>query len=271
MKFLKQKNISKFSVSDDTFIVYPNSTRAKINSNNSLRLPVGLYAERPADPENGMIRYNTDLTSAFTENVNVENYFPSAVIGFEVYYDGVWIPLRTQGPATITKYFAGNGNWDAILQPNEDISKWFPISGDPLPIVPASADAVMVIVENVFQVSTTNFTLEQTDGEVVGVQVNAGGTGLATNASIAVTFSAPDVTGTTATGVAHTDGTGEVTSITITNGGSGYTGASTPTVSVTGETGGSYTVKIAKPGYHIKFLSAVPDTKPVNIYYGYDQ
>jgi hypothetical protein len=270
MKFLKQKNISKFSVKDESFIFYP-STRTKINSTDSLKLPVGSYAQRPGAPENGMIRYNTDTTSSFVENPNIANYYPGAVIGFEVYFDGAWIPLRKAGPASITKYFAGNGNWDAITQPNEDISKWFPISGDPLPIIPASADAVIVIVENVFQVSGTNFTLEQTDGRVVGVKVNTGGTGLPPSSTVAVTFSAPDVPGSTATGTATTNGSGVVTSINITSGGHGYTGASTPTVTVTGATGGSYTVKIAKPGYHIKFLSAVPDTKPVNIYYGYDQ
>jgi hypothetical protein len=59
--------------------------------------------------------------------------------------------------------------------------------------------------------------------------------------------------------------------ISIDTPGSGYTGLEAYTVSVAGETGGSYTVKIAKPGWHIKFLSAVHNTKPVIVYYGYDQ
>jgi hypothetical protein len=131
---------------------------------------------------------------------------------------------------------------------------------------------MIVIVENVFQVSGTNFTLEESDGIVVGVEVLTGGTGLTPNSTtIPVVFSAPDVTGTTATGLGTTDGAGIITEINITNPGSGYTGAATPTVTVTGATGGSYSVKIAKPGWHIKFLSAVPDTKPVIVYFGYDQ
>lgn len=133
-------------------------------------------------------------------------------------------------------------------------------------------DNMIVIVENVFQVSGTNFTLEESDGIVVGVEVLTGGTGLTPNSTtIPVVFSAPNVAGTTTTGLGTTDGAGVITEINITNPGSGYTGATTPTVTVTGATGGSYSVKIAKPGWHIKFLSAVPDTKPVIVYFGYDQ
>jgi hypothetical protein len=281
MKFLKTQNISKYSAQDETFIVHRPSGRAVIKSTDSLKLPIGAKLQRPIRPTESMIRYTTDDTSTH-EMTDVANHYPTQAIGLEIYHEGQWFPLRLKEPAKIQKKFLGNGNWDAILQPNEDISKWFPISGEPLDIVVGLEqgfdpqdyiDSMLVLVENVFQISGTNFTLEESDGIVVGVEVVTGGTGLTPNSTtIPVTFSSPDVTGTTATGLGTTDGTGTLTEITITDPGAGYTGATTPTVTVTGETGpSSYTVKLAKPGWHIKFLSAVPDTKPVHVYYGFEQ
>ncbi len=46
MKFLKTKNISKFSVSDKAFIYNPYG-RITTNSKNSLQIPAGTTAQRP--------------------------------------------------------------------------------------------------------------------------------------------------------------------------------------------------------------------------------
>ena len=281
MKYLKTQNLSKYSPNNKTLIVQYPTNQVNIESKSSIKLPTGDQIFRPYYPAEGMIRYNIDPNSGHEISDTAVYWDPARPVGFEMYYEGQWYPLRLQGPARVRKENLGLGTWDLINQPNEDISKWFPISGDPLPYVPGLeqgldpadyVDNMIVIVENVFQVSGTNFTLEESDGIVVGVEVVTGGTGLTPNSTtIPVVFSAPDVAGTTATGLGTTDGAGDIIEINITNPGSGYTGATTPTVTVTGAIGGSYSVKIAKPGWHIKFLSAVPDTKPVIVYFGYDQ
>jgi hypothetical protein len=281
MKFLKTQNLSKFSITDSKFIVKHPTGRAIFSSQDSVRLPKGDIDNRPytGSEETGMLRFTTNDT-ADHEFADTPVYWPNRAVGLEAYFEGQWYPVRLQGPAKVIKDDLGVGNWDAITQPNTDISKYFPISGDPLTYVPGLAqglnpldyvDNMMVLVENVVQISGTNFDLIESAGIVVGVKVNTGGTGLAPNTTVPVTFSAPDIAGSTATGTATTNGAGTVTAINITSGGAGYTGATTPTVTVTGATGGSYTVKIAKPGWHIKFLSAVPNTKPVTVYTGYDQ
>jgi hypothetical protein len=269
MKYLKTKNISKHSISDRSFIVEQPNGKITTNSRNSIKIPTGEINRRPETPDQGMIRFTTNDT-ADHEDSNIDEFFGNRPVGLEAYFDGEWRPVRLQGPATINQYNAGQGNWDAGLQPNEDLSRFFPISGEPLPVIPLSGNNVIVLVENVMQISGTNFDLIESQGEVFAVQVTTGGTGLTPNSTtIPVTFSAPG-TGTTAQGLGVADATGELTEITITNPGSGYTSA--PTVTVTGETGpSSYTVKITKPGWHLEFLSAVPDEKTVTVYFGFDQ
>jgi hypothetical protein len=65
MKFLKQKNISKFSISDNTLIAN-HYGRAVMDLTGGLRIPKGTTAQRPQlsnvrtpNGPNGYIRYNT--------------------------------------------------------------------------------------------------------------------------------------------------------------------------------------------------------------------
>lgn len=139
MKFLKTKNISKFSVSDNAYIQYP-SGRIVVDSANSIRLPKGTTSQRPESAvlSNGMLRYNTSSGAGANP--------ATTAIGLEIYHDGVWKPLRLKGPSTITKQTLGPGNATET-------------KFGPLTFVPASADNIIVLVENVIQISTTNFTL----------------------------------------------------------------------------------------------------------------
>jgi hypothetical protein len=329
MKYLKTKNISKFSIADRSFIVEQPSGKITTNSQDSIKIPTGVLERRPVVPDQGMIRFTTDDTNNH-EDVNVENYFPSRPIGIEAYFDGEWRPIRLQGPAEITKTLLGTGNWDAILQPNEDLSRFFPTSGEPLAIVPNSGDSVIVLVENVFQIHGTgnNFRLIESSGEVRAVEITNGGSTYNTPANVTVTFADPfsgsgwsnggtvtlgdyiffvdgsdknwyyvTVGGTLgSSGPTHTTGSsangdttltyvgttargtvtivaGEITEVTVTDIGSGYT--TVPAVSFNDSgaegAGAAGTAVITKPGWHIEFFSAVPDTKKVYIYYGFDQ
>ena len=145
MRLLKAQNTNlrtingrgvQFDVNDQVFI----------ESTNSMRVPKGTTAQRPSSPENGHFRYNTD------ENV------------FEVYEAGSWRSLRAAEPYRpgITQQTLGTG--DAVEKIFGPLA-----SGDTNFPVPQAAQNVLVFVENVFQISTTNYTLEQsTSGNLAG-------------------------------------------------------------------------------------------------------
>ena len=141
MKFLKTKNISKFSINDRTLIAYPSvdtgkGNRIVMNATGGLMLPKGTTAQQPQltgvrQPidANGTIRYNTDTSS------------------IEAYVGGAWEVVRAPGSATITKQTLGPGN-------SVDTDFYF-TSGFTTP----NANNIIVLVENVMQISDTNFTL----------------------------------------------------------------------------------------------------------------
>ena len=145
MRFHKQKILSKYSPSDNTFIAYDtrplghtqDGGRAIIDLSGGLRLPKGTTAQRPEitgsgirtpDGANGYIRYNTTTNS------------------LEAYIDNVWEVVRAPGATSITKQTLGPGN---------DVETTF----GPLGQIPSSENNILVLVENVFQISDTNFNL----------------------------------------------------------------------------------------------------------------
>jgi hypothetical protein len=75
-----------------------------------------------------MIRYNLDTNT------------------LECLIAGVWEVVRAPGATTITKQTLGPG--DNVLT-----------DFGPLTITPSSADNIIVLVENVMQISTTNYSL----------------------------------------------------------------------------------------------------------------
>lgn len=111
----------------------------RMDSNLAMVVPVGNNAERPVFPEPGMLRYNTVLDA------------------FEMYSDGAWGEVRKKEPTTIVQQNLGNG--DA----NETV--FGPLNnGDPNFPVPKTAKNIIVLVENVFQISGTNYQLVQNPG-----------------------------------------------------------------------------------------------------------
>jgi hypothetical protein len=134
MRFLKQKTLSKYSPSDNTLFTNQYG-RAVMDLTGGLRLPKGTTAERPnvlgvrnPNGPSGFIRYNTDTNS------------------IEAYIDGVWEVVRAPGPTSITKQTLG---------PGDEVETTF----GPLSQIPSSANNILVFVENVFQISETNYTL----------------------------------------------------------------------------------------------------------------
>jgi hypothetical protein len=136
MKFLKQKNISKFSITDQTLFAN-HYGRAVMNLTGAVRLPKGTTAQRPdlslvrtLGGADGFIRYNTDTDT------------------IEALVDDVWEVVRAPGATAITKQTLGPGDGEETVF-------------GPLVKIPASANNIIVLVENVFQISDTNFVLVQ--------------------------------------------------------------------------------------------------------------
>jgi hypothetical protein len=134
MRFLKQKTLSKYSPSDQTLFAN-HYGRAVMEITGGLRLPKGTTAERPqlsgvrtTGGPNGFMRYNTTTNS------------------IEAYVDGVWEVVRAPGATAITKQTLGPGN---------EIQTTF----GPLVKIPNSENNILVFVENVFQISDTNYNL----------------------------------------------------------------------------------------------------------------
>lgn len=146
MKFLKTKNLSKWSPNDRTLIVYPDENgpgnRVVMNAKGGLMLPKGTTSQRPQltgvrqpTDANGTIRYNTSNNT------------------IEAYVGGTWVTVASPVASAITKQTFGPG--DGVETVFGPLNPTFVTSYS------ASSDNIIVLVENVFQISTTNYTVVQ--------------------------------------------------------------------------------------------------------------
>lgn len=136
MKFLKTQNLSKYGLTD-TRLIANQYGRYIMNGTGALRVPKGTAAQQPQlslvdtpGGANGYIRYNTDSNT------------------LEAYISGAWEQIGRSSTSAITKQTIGPGNYAEI---------YF----GPLSQTPPSIDNILVFVENVFQISVTNFSLVQ--------------------------------------------------------------------------------------------------------------
>ena len=137
MRFLKQQTLNTRNIQGAS-VKFSTAGLGIIDGTKAIVVPSGTTAERPSTPANAQLRYNTDNNE------------------FEVYENGAWKNLRYQEPNPI-----------GIVQQNlgvgDGTETTFGLlnSGDTDFPTPASAASVIVLVENVFQISTTNYTLVQ--------------------------------------------------------------------------------------------------------------
>jgi hypothetical protein len=130
-------------------IKYDVNNQVVVDSTNSIVLPVGASVDRPEDPTFGHIRYNTTLDGA------------GIPIGFEV-WENEWKRIRFKEPNQNPGIHQQNlGNGDAVETTFGTLN-----SQDPDYPVPAAAQNVLVFVENVFQISGTNYELIQNPTEL---------------------------------------------------------------------------------------------------------
>lgn len=130
MRFVKYQQLNERMIADNSVSVEANG-HVVLGTSYALKVPTGNTEQRPAYPENGQIRYNTDTNE------------------FEVYVNNAWEINRTNRPATITIQNLGTG--DAAEQ-----------NFGPLDPIPATEKNILVLVENVVQIAGVNYTMIQT-------------------------------------------------------------------------------------------------------------
>lgn len=131
MRLLKAQNTNLRNIKGKG-VKYDLQDQVIVDSANTILLPKGTTAERPNSPVNGHIRYNTDNQD------------------FEAYSNGAWRTLRYEEPVPQGIIQQNLGNGDAVET----------VFGTLSPI-PVAAQNVLVFVENVFQIATTNYNLIQ--------------------------------------------------------------------------------------------------------------
>lgn len=139
MRYLKTKYISKYSINDRSLIIYPKGVgpgnRAVMSVTGGLQLPKGGTGQRPqafgirttSDP-NGIIRFNTDTNS------------------IEAYIANAWQTIASPAASAIQKQTLGPGDYATTIF-------------GPLLQTPTQDEAILVFVENVFQLTVTNYTI----------------------------------------------------------------------------------------------------------------
>ena len=139
MKFLKKLQLAKKNLTDDRIAVDANSL-VYFESTNAMKLPIGTTNQQPGQsentvtsPANGMVRYNSSTNQ------------------LEAYQNSAWRNVRFKEATTITQQTAGTGDGAE--------TKFGPLSP-----IPTAAQNVLVLVENVMQIATTNYTLVQNPG-----------------------------------------------------------------------------------------------------------
>ena len=139
MRFVKRQTTSDKSPIRSKGVVYNINDEVIMDSRRVMLVPVGNTSERPLTPENGHIRYNTDSDE------------------FELFQSNAWRKMRFKEPRSIVQQNLGNG---------DDIETVFgPLNNQDSDYdAPASAQSILVFIENVFQLANTNYTLEQSVG-----------------------------------------------------------------------------------------------------------
>lgn len=292
MKFLKSQNTSRYSPSDNTFQVNSYG-RAVMDIRGAVMVPKGTTDERPdfytgmrhpgagetlsTKIPNGYLRFNTDLDA------------------FEGYINGTWEIIRSPGASAIAKQTLGPGNSSDTI--------FGPLLSDPryLNAYSASPDTIIILVENVMQISTTNFTLTQnptsvgTGEEIVATSMVDGteyiitslgitdftlvGAGWQTAGSftVGVTYTIKTIGTTDYTAIGAASNTVGIT-FTATDVGTGD-GKALPST-YTQSTGDVFTYddsnssaagdgEVRETGYYIEFTSSVPSSKYITVYYGF--
>jgi hypothetical protein len=144
MRFLKQVNLNRRAVTDINLYANTATGQVTMGSTNNVIVPTGTTAQRPANPVNGMVRYNTDITTGGQ---------------LEIYQSSKWRSLRFKESGTIIQQNLGAGDsnntyfgpLNAAYNPSNVDSTNTTFGGQ----------NIIVVVENVIQLSSLNYTVVQ--------------------------------------------------------------------------------------------------------------
>lgn len=253
MKFLKRSQLNSRNVKDNGVAIDINR-QVILDSANSLLVPKGATADRPASPTNGHIRYNTDSNE------------------LEGYQAGAWRNLRFKESVGITQQTLGPGDYEETT------------FGPLIPAPPATSASsttwggqnLIVLVENVFQIFNTNYIIVQNPANITAniISFTAINKTISSSDSLTVDFIAKgfrpgqtiNISGVTINTGTYTVDT--VSSIAMTVLETIQSEAQGGLLSIIGEssTGSPYA-----SGYYTVFSEAVPLGKYVTVLHGFDQ
>ena len=177
MRYLKRQALDRRSANNTT--LYSDAARANVyiapTGQGSVVIPTGTTAQRPASPVSGMMRYNTDISTGGQ---------------VEIYQSGTWRSLRFKESGQITQQNLGAGDGTTTY--------FGPLSPQPPTVVASNAtwgaQNILVIVENVIQVSGINYTVTnnptvaaQTYAPTLSLAATVGSTTLYFNSALQVT------------------------------------------------------------------------------------
>ena len=137
MRLIKRQTTNLRSIAGKG-IQYTINNEVIIDSKKSILVPKGPNSNRPLNFVNGQIRYNTTTNE------------------LEVYQNNSWRKVRYKEPNSVGIVQQNLGNGDAIETDFGPLN-----SGDSDYPVPEAAQNILVLVENVFQIATTNYSLVQ--------------------------------------------------------------------------------------------------------------
>jgi hypothetical protein len=149
MRFIKAQTTSRGINSDTKGINVDTLGLVSVNTNKAVIVPIGTQNQRPVTGVEGMLRYNSDTSD------------------FEVFQNTAWKPIRFREPTTIVQQNLGNGDGsETTFGPLDSGDSYYP--------VPISPNNMLVTIENVFQLATTNYTLVQNPSSGPGAPYSAG-------------------------------------------------------------------------------------------------
>ena len=258
MRYLRQQNINRRAPFDQR--LYVDMTNSVImDTSNHLMLPKGTESERPASStwSEGMIRYNDD-----SHEVEVYQGSPAT-----------WRSLRFKESTKITQQDLGTGDAANILfgalSPSPDTVAESGFTWD----ITQIQKQYIVLVENVFQISGTNFEFILNPAQCTGIILSF------SQATKTITSSNTGSGGINFTSLRFQEGDTITVSGSLSNNGT-YTIDTVTSNQITvlepliNEAQG-HTVTVAKSplpsGYYIAFDSPVPLGKKVTVYHGFDQ
>lgn len=221
MKYLKQQTTNNKSVLGKG-VLFTINNEVIMDTTNVMLIPKGTTLQRPVSPENGHFRYNTDVEE------------------FEAYRDSQWRKVRYKEPRSIVQQtLTGSTGVETIFGPLDNQDADF--------AAPDSAQSMIVLIENVFQISVTNYNLVQNPSSAgTGAEITA------PNAVIGTEYLITD------------SGTSNFTLI-------GSSDNNVGTVFTASDNGTTGTGTLREVGWYIEFASSVPFGKPVTVLHNFNK